>query len=163
MGEFNFDLLNQVITDEQTQAANEGVPVGTPFGSFQIQLCFLGGDEFDKIRKKALKPNFQRGAGHTEEVDMPSFRAAIADRCFKGWSGLSADALEEMVTGFGLAAKANIPEAGIPFNEKFARRLLTTSSSLWVWLVDVITQEKNYAAACRVRELANLGESQKGS
>lgn len=113
------------------------------FEGFTVDLCFLGREAVNKLRKKCTTTKYSRQTHRpVDQLDEDKFAIEYAKATIKGWEGLTVAYLEELlptVEDHGMD-----PETEIPFSTDEAIALMESSEYFDNWVADQVRELSNF-------------------
>lgn len=117
------------------------------YADFIIELCHLSREEMIKLRNRCVTRSFNRKTRQPEEeIDSDLFAKEYSKAVIKGWKGLKASYVEELL----LVDSDKLKQAGItelPYTQANAETLMRESSDFDAWVVDTVSDLANFSKA----------------
>lgn len=111
---------------------------------FKVKVGYVHRDKLVKLRDKATKIKTDRRTGRKEEeVDNDLFLEGYAEAVIKGWSGLNAKGLSELML---IDLSSVDPATEIPYSPEDAVDLLKNSPQFDRFITEVSGDFKNFEA-----------------
>lgn len=109
---------------------------------FYVDICYVGRDRMMKIRNQSLVYKFnKRTRQREEEVDNEKFLDAYTDAVVKGWSGLTAKKLAQLMP---IDLSAIDPDEEIPYSHEDALILVKNSTIFDQFITDTINDFEKF-------------------
>ena len=129
-------IKNIMVTDKVTEVEFPDID------GFIVSVCYIGRERLMKIRNSALVYKYnKRTRQREEEVDNEKFLEAYADAVIKGWRGLTAKALGELLPVD--MSKLDATQE-IPYSKEDALTLLQNSTIFDQFITDTLNNFDNF-------------------
>lgn len=112
------------------------------FDGFKVELAYISKDKLKKLADRATTQKFNKRTHQPEdEIDSDMFLKIYTAELVKGWTGLKAKYLPELLP---VNLESVDPESEVEFNEDNALLLMQKSTDFDQWVSTVINDVANF-------------------